>query len=210
MRLSIFNFPFSIIVLVMVFAVTKLAAQKSSQVQIMEYIIEGKDTILIERLPEAVALAPRKFASKKDYRRFYRTVYNLKKVYPYSQIAKRKLGEMNKQYLELPRKEKKAYLKKFEKELFSEFEGPLRKLTYSQGRMLIKLIDRETGETSYEIIKELKGGFNAFVWQSVARLFGSNLKSRYDKYGDDQILEELVQMCEKGTFDALYYSMYNK
>lgn len=176
---------------------------------IMQYIVEGNDTILIDSLPEVIVMPRRTFASKKEYREFYRLVYNLKKVYPYAQTAKRKLSDINKRYVELPKKQRKAYLKQFEKELFAEFEAPLRKLTRSQGRMLIKLINRETGETSYEIVKELKGGFKAFMWQSVARLFGSNLKSTYDKYGDDKVLEELVQMYESGTFFALYYSMFN-
>ncbi|MDR1054599.1 MAG: DUF4294 domain-containing protein [Prevotellaceae bacterium] len=200
-------FIIACISLLLIFA-TGNKAEAQQPEHIIQYIIEGNDTILIEHLPEAVIFPQRKFTSKKEYRRYYRTVYNLKKVYPYAQIAKRKLGELNRQYLELPRKEKKKYLKIFEKELFAEFEAPLRKLTRSQGKMLIKLINRETGETSYEIIKELKGGFNAFLWQSVARIFGSNLKSKYDKHGDDEILEELVLMCENGTFDKLYYSMF--
>jgi hypothetical protein len=146
---------------------------------------------------------------KKDYKNFRRTVYNLKKVYPYTQIAKIKLLELETKYeLAVNAKEKKAIAKQLEKELFAEFEAPLRNLTISQGRMLIKLIDRETGRTSYSVLKEFKGGVKAVFWQGIAKLFGNSLKAQYDKLGDDKILEELVLMCEDGTFDKLYYSMF--
>lgn len=202
------HFIMAIISVVFAFVFKAKVYAQHPQQYIMEYIVDGNDTLAFELLPEAVILPQRKFASKKEYRQYYRMVWNLKRVYPYVKIAKQKLSEIDRRYITLPRKERKAYLKSFEKELFAEFEAPLKKLTRSQGKMLIKLIDRETGETSYEIIKELKGGFKAFMWQSVARLFGSNLKARYDKHGDDKILEELVLMCENGMFDAVYYNLY--
>lgn len=175
----------------------------------LRYRLEGTDTIYYEILPEVTVITPRKFSSDREYRQYYKMVYNLRKVYPYSQLAKRKLIELNQQYLDCKTdKERKAYAKKVEKELFTEFEAPLRKLSVSQGKILIKLIDRETGQSSYELIKELKGGFNAFFWQTTAKLFGNDLKKKYDKYGDDKILEELVLKCEDGTFQYLYYSMF--
>ncbi|MDR0560326.1 MAG: DUF4294 domain-containing protein [Prevotellaceae bacterium] len=148
--------------------------------------------------------------NKKDFNRFKRTVYNLKKVYPYTQIAKKKLAELDRKYQSIPsKKERKAFAKQTEKELFAEFDAPLRDLTVSQGKMLIKLIDRETGKTSYSVLKEFRGGFSALFWQSIAVVFGHNLKAKYD--GDsDKILEELVQMCEHGTFEDLYYSLFPK
>jgi hypothetical protein len=165
------------------------------------------DTIQVETLPPVYIYHWR---HQKDYRKFRRTVYNLKKVYPYSQVAKNKFSELEAKYQNSSVKEKKIIVKQLEKELFSEFEAPLRTLTISQGRMLIKLIDRETGKTSYSVLKEFKGGFKAVFWQGVAKLFGNNLKAQYDKDGEDKILEELVQMCEDGTFDKVYYSMFAK
>jgi hypothetical protein len=166
------------------------------------------DTTSIETLPPVYIYH---WKSTRDYKNFRRTVYNLKKVYPYTQIAKNKMQELDAKYkLAGNERKKKTIIKQLEKELFSEFEAPLRNLTISQGRMLIKLIDRETGQTSYSVLKEFKGGFKATFWQGVARLFGNNLKTQYDKYGDDKILEELVLMCENGTFDRIYYSMFDK
>jgi hypothetical protein len=171
-----------------------------------EFIPEYGDTVYIESLPSVRVYHWKK---KKDYRNFRRTVYNLKKVYPYTQIAKSKLLELEAKYqLADSDREKKTIAKQLEKELFSEFEAPLRNLTISQGRMLIKLIDRETGKTSYSVLKEFKGGFKAAFWQGVAKLFGNNLKTPYDRYGEDKTLEELVRMCEDGTFDEVYYSMF--
>lgn len=173
-----------------------------------EFFPQYNDTIYIETLPPVYIIH---WKNKKDYRKYRRTVYNLKKVYPYTQIAKNKMIELDAKYkLAGSNKEKKTIVKQLEKELFSEFETPLKNLTISQGRMLIKLIDRETGKTSYSVLKEFKGGFKAVFWQGVARLFGNNLKTQYDKLGDDKILEELVLMCENGTFDDVYYSMFAK
>jgi hypothetical protein len=172
------------------------------------FVPSYEDTIYTEILPPVHIIH---WKNKKDYHKFRRMVYNLKKVYPYSQIAKNKMTELDAKYkLATNDKERKAIVKQLEKELFAEFETPLKNLTISQGRMLIRLIDRETGRTSYSLLKELKGGFKATVWQGVARLFGNNLKSQYDKLGDDKILEELVHMCENGTFDEVYYSLFTK
>ena len=174
----------------------------------LRYRTENGDTIYFDVLKDVTVI---KFRAKKDYRKYKRMVYNLRKVYPYAKIAKRKLAEMDNRYLTLKTdKERKTYIKSVEKELLSEFEAPLRKLTVSQGGLLIKLIDRETGKTSYGVIKEFKGGFSATLWQGVARLFGNNLKASYDAEGDDKILEELMLMYENGTFDQLYFSMFFK
>jgi chaperonin GroEL (HSP60 family) len=89
-------------------------------------------------------------------------IYNLKKTYPYAKVANAKLVEMNEHIKTLhSKREIDAYIKETEKEVRAEFEKQLVKLTVSQGKMLIKLIDRETGRTSYELVKELKGGFSA-------------------------------------------------
>lgn len=89
-------------------------------------------------------------------------------------------------------------MKQVEQELLVEFEDDLKQLTITQGRILIKLVDRETGSTSYELVKELRGTFSAFFWQTLARLFGSNLKSVYDPYGEDRLIEEIIFLIDRG------------
>ncbi|MDR3296637.1 MAG: DUF4294 domain-containing protein, partial [Prevotellaceae bacterium] len=119
--------------------------------------------------------------------------------YPYALLAQEKLAEMDAAFVKITgKREQKEYIKRMEKELFREFEAPLRKLTVSQGRMLIKLLDRQTGRTGYQIVKELKGGFSAFFWQSIAVLFSSSLKAEYEAEGQDQMLEQLVILYENG------------
>ena len=161
-------------------------------------VIEG-DTLPHVYIGEVTVSPPWKFKSKRQHKRYSRLVVNVKKTLPYARLAKYRLDVIAHVIDTLPNeKAKKQYLKKAEKDLFEEFEKPLRKLTFSQGRMLIKLIDRETGDTSYDLIKDLKGGFSAFMWQSVARIFGSNLKSEFDSDGDDAMIEHIVIMIDNG------------
>ena len=95
-------------------------------------------------------------------------------------------------------KDKRAYIKQVEREIHEEFEGDLKKLTITQGRILLKLIDREVGETSYDLLKEFKGTFSAFFWQTLARIFGHDLKSEFDPEGEDILLNEIVILIENG------------
>jgi hypothetical protein len=95
-------------------------------------------------------------------------------------------------------KQRKKYLRQIEKDVFGEYEDDIRDMTISQGKLLIKLIDRETLNTSYELIRQYRGGLSAAFWQSIARIFGSNLKAEYDPYGEDAIIEIILQEIETG------------
>jgi hypothetical protein len=163
------------------------------------YKVENGDTIYMAYLGEVNIILHRGFNNKWDERKYWRLVYNLKKVYPYAKLAKEKLEEMNEHFLTLnSEKERKAYTKEVEKEIRTKFEEDLKKLTITQGRLLIKLIDRETGQTSYQLIKELRGSLSAFFWQTLARLFGSNLKTEYDGAGADKLIEEILVAIDEG------------
>jgi hypothetical protein len=95
-------------------------------------------------------------------------------------------------------KERKDYMKEVEKEVFRDYEGEMQQMTLTQGKLLIKLIDRETRNTSYELIRDYRGKVPAAFWQGVARIFGTNLKAEYDPYGEDAIIERIVQEIEAG------------
>lgn len=167
--------------------------------QMLPVRVVNGDTLPNINLRQVVVFPKRTFSNKRDYRRYRRLIRNLKVVYPYVQIAKYKISEMDVHYRTLESDAaKKAYIKQVEKELRDEFEGQLVKLTFSQGRLLIKLIDREIGRTSYAVIRDLRGGFSAVFWQAVARFFGSNLKAEFDAYGDDMLLNELIILHEHG------------
>lgn len=163
------------------------------------FITEDEDTIPLVDLRPVTITDFKEERSKREQRRWDRTMRRVVKVYPYAKVAGELMREYERQLSTLhTRKEQREYLNMAEEELKREFEGDIRDMTISEGYILIKLIDRETGDTSYELIKELKGGFTAFMWQAVARLFGSNLKENYDGEDEDLLIEEIVQMIEAG------------
>ncbi len=140
------------------------------------------------------------FKNKKDQRQWEKLVRNVKKVYPYARLAGIKFQEY--EYLILTSrsdKERKNYINRLEKELTNQYADELEKLTFTQGKILFKLIDRETGNSSYDLVKELKGKFMAFFWNSFARIFGYNLKEKYDPYGKDANIEQIVVLIENGA-----------
>lgn len=163
-------------------------------------VVNG-DTIPSIRFQDVWIYADYAYKNKRQYEAWSRTKYNVKKVYPYAILAAAKLKEYNRILEKMPNEAtRKAYMKTVEKELKAEFEEPLKDLTMTQGRILLKLIDRETGNTSYELVKDLRGGFQAFMWQSVARIFGSNMKSEYDPNGEDIMIERAIKLIEAGQF----------
>lgn len=131
--------------------------------------------------------------------KYNKLIYNVRKVYPIALEAKAKLAEIEAHLLTLPdEKSQRAYINLMEKELKAQYTPVLKQMTFSQGKILIKLIDRETDRTSYQLLKELKSGFSAFMWQSIARLFGADLKQTYDGEGTDREIEEIIRMYELG------------
>lgn len=175
------------------------------------YELVGKDTLYVDKIKELhVFNRPESWKKSREWRKFYRTVYNFAKVYPYALKAKAIMRDADSTLAnsDFTRGEREKYIKSYEKRLFKEFEKPLRSLSINQGKMLLKLIDREAGISSYYTIKNYKGGAAAGFWQGVAKLFGSDLKRKYDMFGEDKILEELRTMYRDGSFWYLYYSMF--
>ena len=114
-------------------------------------------------------------------------------------IAREKLAEINARLEEIPdEKERRKFLNQQENNILAEFEDDARNMTITQGRLLIKLIDRETQNTSFELIKQYRGFLSAAFWQGIARIFGSNLKSEYDPFGEDALIELIVRDIEMG------------
>ncbi len=171
----------------------------SSSQNYMYGIIEDNDTIYLSNIEELTIFPKLTFENKRDYKKYQRLIRNVKKAYPYAVIAGEKYRYMEKKLLSLEsEKEQKKYIKQVEQEIKNEFEGELRKLTISQGRILLKLIDREIGETSYALLKEFKSGFSAVFWQTLAKIFGHDLKSTYDPKGEDWLLNQIVLRVENG------------
>jgi hypothetical protein len=131
----------------------------------------------------------------KEWNRLRNAVYV---TYPYAKAASETMKEINAQLVNVTdKKQRRTIIRSKEKELKSRFADKLTKLSVYQGKVLMKLINRETGTNCYEIIEEYKGGFNAGFWQSIAFIFGSSLKQSYNPQGQDQAIEVIVQDVEK-------------
>jgi hypothetical protein len=165
-------------------------------------IIENGDTIPYIVMPWIVIAEKMSFTNRRRYAEWTRLKQNVKRVYPYAILAAAKLKEFDLVLATIPKEsDRKAYLKKSEKELQKQFGEELKGLSINQGRILMKLIDRETGKTTYSIVKEMRGNFQAFMWQSLASLFGSSMKQEYDPNDpNDKLIELAIKQIEAGEF----------
>ena len=144
-------------------------------------------------IPEITITDTRLFKSPEEKAKFNRLRYNVLKVLPYAMYARRKYSELQVQLnYAKSRKDKRVLIKTFEGEIKNMFNKEIKNLTITKGGILIKLIDRETGASSYDLLKDMKGGITAFFYQSIARFFGNNLKNTYDPQQDRDI-EAIIQ-----------------
>jgi hypothetical protein len=178
--------------------------------KLMKYIIEGNDTIYIDEIQASRAFAKLPKQKGKDWRKYYRLVHNFSKAYPYALVARKLVMEADSTIAadRLRGAKREKYISGVQKELFDVFEGQMRNQTVSQGALIMKLVDREVGKSSYNIIKGYKSGITAGFWQGVAKMFGSDLKKPYDPEGEDMLTEELVKIWEAGDFPAFYRSLF--
>ena len=188
------------------------SGQPKEETQLMEFIVEGNDTIYIDHIRASKVYSRLPKMKGREWRQYYRLVHNFSKAYPYALVAKKLVMEADSTIAadNLKRGKREKYINSVQSELFSVFESQLRGLTVSQGALLMKLIDREVGKSSYKIIKDYKSGITAGFWQGIAKMFGSDLKKPYDPEGEDEATEELVVMWENGDFQAFYWSLFWK
>lgn len=159
------------------------------------------DTNLHVNLDEVKILRYKKKRRKhyQSTRQYRRTARNIRIVYPYAEAATETIKKLTKELEGIEsKKQRRKLIRKEYKGLMKDYKKPLMKLKISQGKLLMKLIDRETGNTSYNHLKELKGSFTAIFWQSVATMFGSSLKAEYDPLGDDWMIEEILGRMKRG------------
>lgn len=162
-------------------------------------IVNG-DTIPVIDLNEVSVYTNFVFKNRRQVEQWTRVKFNVKKTYPYAILAAAKLKEYDHALAQMhDERTRKAFIKLCEQDLRRQFEGELTNLSVSQGKMLMKLIDRETGKTTYEIVKQMRGGFQANMWQAVAVVFGHNMKSTYDPV-EDIMIERAIKLVESGQF----------
>ena len=187
------------------------AQNNRRELKVMEYYIYKGDTIYVDELPPAV-IHPRQTMSQREWVKYYKRVHNFSKAYPYALMVSRVIKETDSIFVadKYTRRQQDKYLNRMKEDLVKDFDPVFRKLTLKQGLMMIRLIDRECGQTPYYILKRYLGGATAGFWQGVAKMFKGNLKQPYDRFGEDKDLEELVGYWHRGEFDDLYWMIFGK
>ncbi|MDD4514771.1 DUF4294 domain-containing protein [Massilibacteroides sp.] len=161
--------------------------------------VENSDTVPIVNLRDVYIFPPQKFKNKKEQQKYNKLVRDVKRTLPYAKMVYETLIETYEYMETLPtEKERQAHLKRMEKELFKEYKPELKKLTFSQGKLLIKLIDRECNQSSYNLLRAYLGSFRAGFWNLFAGIFGASLKTEYDPKGKDAMTERVVVLVENG------------
>jgi hypothetical protein len=164
---------------------------------ILNGVVIGKDTIPIIVLNEHIVYP--KYTKKRDQKKYDKLVRDIKRVYPFAKAVGQEVERVNPLLEKLPQKERKKYMREYEKALFKQYEPELKKLTLSQGKLLIKLIDRECERSSFDLIREYRGGFTAFFWQGFARILGANLKEDFnDTKSEDAMINRIIILIENG------------
>ena len=159
-----------------------------------EWTVEKGDSI-----PHVYILPIRKYARKPDMRRYQRLIRHVKKCYPLAKQASIEMEKMERQLLAVKdKKEQEKLAKQLQKQLIKQYTPVILKMTISEGKVLLKLIDRETEYTAFQIIKDFRGGFVAGFWQMFAKMFGNNLKLEYEPETKDRLLEQIVTYYEMG------------
>ncbi|MCR4660236.1 MAG: DUF4294 domain-containing protein [Bacteroidales bacterium] len=162
-------------------------------------VLEG-DTVPLYYLTEINIVSDGSLLTPNEIRKNKKLIRNVRLMLPYAKEGRRRLDKLESEIAQLPRKQRKAAIKQAEQDLLDEYKGDLSKYTFSQGLVLIKLIDRETGRTSYAIVDELRGKLRAGIYQTFAKLFGYNLKTHFDPQHNtqDNLIDRIARSIELG------------
>lgn len=185
-----------VILLLLASAYTMAAEQHLDSMMIQ---VRDGDTILLAFLHDIYVYPPLKFKNKQQEKFYWKTVRDVKKTLPYAKLITKEMARADIELAKLDtKKERKKYWKSKEKELFRTYEKDFRNMTASQGQMLMKLMDRESSRTSYQLIQQYRGKASADFWQFVAKLFKNDLKEGYDGDDKDRIVERVITLVEAG------------
>ncbi|MDD2961198.1 MAG: DUF4294 domain-containing protein [Muribaculaceae bacterium] len=203
------NLRIAILSFFVVFAVGVASSQE--QASALNKVYKGKYHFVDEATGDTVCMIvfnpitiypPERFRSKKDEAFYWRTVRDVKRTLPYAKLICSTLLETY-EYIETfpTQKEREKYLKEMEKEIFNQYKPVMKTFTKSQGKMLIKLINRETNQSSYNIVKAFLGSFRAGFWLTFGKFFGVNMRTDYkpEKDKEDAIIERVCVRVEQGT-----------
>jgi hypothetical protein len=180
--------------------VPNLLSQDTLKTMVVPGKIINGDTVPYVDMNNVIVFPPMDSKTLTELVGYGKLVYNVKKVYPYAKLAAVKLTEYQHALDSIPtERARKKFLKAAEKDLEARFGNEIKDLNFTQGKILIKLVYRQTGNSTFDIVKELRGSFNAFIYQTVARIFGYDLRSQYDPDGSDKAIEHIVQLIDEGS-----------
>jgi len=166
------------------------------------FVDEYGDTCRMTYIRNITVYPPMKFKNKKEEEFYWRTVRDVKKTLPYAKLAFSTLCETYEYIQTIPdKKMRERHLKTLEKDIFEQYKPVVKKMTRNQGKVMLKLINRETDQTSFNIVKAFLGSFRAGFWQTFGRFFGMNMKSGFhpDKNREDAIIERIATLVEQGA-----------
>jgi hypothetical protein len=178
----------------------RMKAQDTFLSDIPSFVFDSHgDTLKIMTLGDIYVYPPPAFKNAGEEQKYQKMIRDVKKTLPYAKLIYGTLIETYEYIMTLPTEDaREAHLKRMEKDLYNEFFPVLKKLSLSQGKLLIKLIDRECNQTSYDLVKAFLGSFRAGFWNLFAGLFGASLKSEWDSDGKDAATERIVELVEMG------------
>lgn len=188
--------------IILIFSVLQIFAQQkvAEKGYLLPAVIVDGDTLALVKLPKVYVFPKLKFVTQDEYNKYKKLVRDVKKVYPYVMIAKNTFDEVQMIMDTLPNKKaQKKYIKQKEDEMLDLYARELMKLTFRQGQILIKLVNRELKQSPFEILRDLRGGVKAAMYQSMAKVFGEDLKNTYDASGEDKMIERIVLLLEQGS-----------
>lgn len=174
-------------------------AQDNRVIQYTFSVIKG-DTIFNAYLPETVVFTPLRFKNEKERLEYTKLVRDVKVTLPYAKQVAQNIIETYEFMETLPdKKTKQKHLEQTQKFIMDSYKPKMKKLTKNQGKILVKLINRQTNSSAYDIVKSLTGGIKATVYNTFAGIFGNNLKTEYDPNGKDKMIERIIIEIEQGT-----------
>ncbi|MCE8617974.1 DUF4294 domain-containing protein [Bacteroides fragilis] len=179
------------------------ASQAQEKINLGGYLVPmcvyNGDTIPAFQIPTIYIFKPLKFRNKKEQMEYYKLVRNVKKVYPIAREINQTIIETYEYLQTLPNeKARQRHIKRVEKGLKEQYTPRMKKLSFAQGKLLIKLVDRQSHQSSYELVKAFMGPFKAGFYQTFAALFGASLKKQYDPEGEDKLTERVIVLVESG------------
>ena len=186
------------LILLAAILVPQAFALTTEPIQIPAEVTPTGDTIGLAFLHDVYVFPRMRFKNKKQEKFYWKTVRDVKKTLPYAKILAKEMEKTSELMQNMNRRQKRKFWKQYEKLLFQRYEGSFRDMTASQGQMLMKLLDREAGVTSYDVIELYKGSLAANFWQGIAKMFGNDLKAEYDGKDKDKITERIILLVEAG------------